>query len=1149
MKRDAMAGSLSELLLARVVDDRDAPAIVVPAASRWPGPRERAAGDFSWGDLVASALRLAERFEGAGRAPGDRLVQIGPHSADSVVIDLACLLSGIVHVLLHHDDGPAAHAEQIGWLEPKAVAVTGPVSLTVMPRRAAAGSFVGRTFDFRGQPLLSRGRPDGIADEVAKRVERCRPENCSTILLSSGTSGHPHGVAHSQRSLLANAVASSAVFLDDERDVRLSWLPMSHALPRTGDLYTAVVRGACLAIVEDRRKLLDACREAKPAAILGVPAMFERLEAAVRRGAIGDLASAVGGRVRVCVSGGAPLRERTIDAFQAAGVPIVQGYGLAEAGPVVTLASPRTARTGTVGLPLEGVELRTDADGQLLVRTPGRCLGVLLPSRDAGSGAGGRRAAEYVPHDPDSFLATGDLASIDPDGHARITGRCVDAIVLSGGEKVPPAEVERVIAEDPLVAQVCVVGGGLRRPLAIVVPEPAAVREAIRRMGLRVFSRRGAVRHPKLLAWIARRIEARQRRLPAAWRASAMLLASRPLDAAHGEATVSLKLKRPAIAEHFSFAIEAAASGHGCLGMTSIPHDREANAVAMERCIASMLFSPSSSGGFGAAAAAAAGPLRSRVARVVEESVAAREELRADGRIFEQEGAAAGRFSREAERRLGGIGLWGLTVSESHGGAGGGVVELVRAVSRLASVSPTAAGILSVHASIGAVSAVEAFGNALQREHWLPKLARGEPLSIFGATEPDAGCDLGRVAARLERLPDRPGRLVLSGQKMFITNATHGRLVKLLAKLDGKPAVVLVRLPETDTESFRLEPSRIHPLKHAHNATLVFDRFEVEEADLLAAPAGDGMAVVWHGLNRGRVTLAAQAAGTQRIMLSHALSYARERETWGRPIATRQLVQGRLARIAMGIVAAESLAVWAATAVDAGGGELEAITAKIVAGDCVRDSAIAALGIHAGRSFLVGHPLGDAIHDHLAVGIYEGESELLGLALFKGLAKRHPLAAAARVSDIRRAAAWLAWRASRWAARPPAFGSVLDGELRSHASAARRLLDRTAVEIDRAIRRHGRKLAEEQLLMAELSRRVRAAVAVMAVAHHVDRDPLGEHGPCGEARWRMLAAQAFCRSSLSRGMLSPAMVRGDAGRGAAEIALAAEARLGSAIVG
>jgi alkylation response protein AidB-like acyl-CoA dehydrogenase/DNA-binding transcriptional ArsR family regulator len=493
---------------------------------------------------------------------------------------------------------------------------------------------------------------------------------------------------------------------------------------------------------------------------------------------------------------------------------------------------------------------------------------------------------------------------------------------------------------------------------------------------------------------------------------------------------------------------------------------------------------------------------------------------------------------------LGGIGLWGLTVPESHGGAGAGLVELARVVARLASISPTAAGMLSVHASIGAVAAVEAFGNASQRDRWLPKLARGEPLSIFGATEPDAGCDLGRVSARLERSPDRPGRLLLSGTKMFITNAAHGRLVKLLAKLDGEAAIVLAQLPESDTRSFQLEPSQIHPLKHARNATLVFDHFEVDEADLLASPSGDGMAIVWQGLNRGRVTLAAQAAGTQRIMLSHALSRARERETWGRPIATRQLVQGRLARIATGAIAAESLAAWAATAVDSGGGELEAITAKIVAGECVRESAIAALGVHAGRSFLIGHPLGDAIHDHLAVGIYEGESELLGLALFKGLAKRHPLAAA-RGSDVRRAAEWLAWRASRWAARPPQFGSVLDGGLRRHSLVARRLLDRTAVAIDRVIRRHGRKLAEEQLLVGELSRRVRELVAVMAVAHHVDRNPLGEHavsgehGACGEPRWRLLAAEAFCRTAVSRAT----------GRRPSDADLAADARLGSAIVG
>jgi hypothetical protein len=311
----------------------------------------------------------------------------------------------------------------------------------------------------------------------------------------------------------------------------------------------------------------------------------------------------------------------------------------------------------------------------------------------------------------------------------------------------------------------------------------------------------------------------------------------------------------------------------------------------------------------------------------------------------------------------------------------------------------------------------------------------------------------------------------------------------------------------------------------------------VDERDLLAAPGGDAMTIVWHGLNRGRVTLAAQAAGTQRIMLAQALAHARSRETWGRPIAVRQLVKGRLARIAEGIVASESLAAWAGLAVDAGGGELEAIVAKIVAGECVRESMIAAVGVHAGRTFLVGNPLGDAIHDHLAVGIYEGESGLLGLALFKGLAKRHPLAASATRPQLRRAAAWLAWRVGRLVSASPEFDTLLDASLRGHARSARRLLDRTAVGIDRAIRRQGRSLADEQAVVGELSRRVRAAVAVLAVAHHVDCNPLGEHP--GEADWRPLAAEAFCRRAVAAA----------AGRLPTPADLGLEAELGAAIVG
>jgi hypothetical protein len=361
--------------------------------------------------------------------------------------------------------------------------------------------------------------------------------------------------------------------------------------------------------------------------------------------------------------------------------------------------------------------------------------------------------------------------------------------------------------------------------------------------------------------------------------------------------------------------------------------------------------------------------------------------------------------------------------------------------------------------------------------------------------------------------------------------------VKLLALHDGKPTVVLARLPDADTATFRLRHYALHPLRHTHNAALEFSGFEVDEADLLAAPgAGDGMPIVWHGLNRGRTTLAAQAAGTLRLLLAHAADHARRRTTWGQPIAARQLVQGRLGRIVAAIGACDAVAAWAAAAVDAGGGEWEAITAKVVASTCVREAAMDALGIHGGRAFLVGHPLGDSLHDHFAVGVYEGESDLLGLALFRGLAKGHPVAAIGRdAGRLRRAAGWLAWRAGAWA-RSAFRGdaaireAILDRGLRSHALAARRGLAKAAIAIDRAIRRHGRGLADRQLEIGVLSATVRDLASVLVVAHHADAS--GDDAA-------VTAAEVWCRLALARA----------AGRRPRPQDLAALAALGSAATG
>lgn len=442
--------------------------------------------------------------------------------------------------------------------------------------------------------------------------------------------------------------------------------------------------------------------------------------------------------------------------------------------------------------------------------------------------------------------------------------------------------------------------------------------------------------------------------------------------------------------------------------------------------------------------------------------------------------------------------------------------QLCRVVSHLGSISPTSAGMLSVHSTIGAVWALRDFGTQQQQQRHLPALARGTPLSVFAATEPDAGCDLGRVATTLTR---HEGRLLLTGEKMFITGATHGRLVKLLARdadHGNAPVIILVRLPAQDTDQVQLERCQLHPLKHAHNKLMRFDRYEVSAEDILTGPAKpgrapDAMQIVWHGLNRGRVTLAAQAVGTLSLMLGEAVAYARQRETWGQPIASRELIQGRVARIAAAAFTCEAVASWAAHSIDAGGsGELEAIVAKVTASGLVREAAADAYGIHGGRAFLRGHPLGDSLHDHFAVNTYEGESGLLELALFKGLVKRHPLAARRSSSPLSMLLPALRLRATRWGSAAE-DRSILDARFRGFAAVARQQMRKTARDIERAIRRHGRGLAEHQLLVGSLAARVREQLVILAVAHHADRVTAAAGDTAGLA-----AAETACRLALAR---------------------------------
>lgn len=490
--------------------------------------------------------------------------------------------------------------------------------------------------------------------------------------------------------------------------------------------------------------------------------------------------------------------------------------------------------------------------------------------------------------------------------------------------------------------------------------------------------------------------------------------------------------------------------------------------------------------------------------RVMDESVDFVQARRMDGTLLGENG----KLSDATFGRLGELGYWGLLVGKEYGGAGASFSIFAPFLARMAAADPTVAGMASVHQCIGAVDPLTAFGTEEQKQRFLPSLASGERLSAFALTEPGAGSDLTALRTAAVRDGDE---FVITGEKLFITNVRPGRTVALVCLVDDGPAVLIVDLPDEETDSFHLNKYDLHALRDAYNYGMVFDGFRVPATNLLDAGTGDGLTIAYHGLNKGRVALCANASGSMAIMAASMIPWVHKRETYGQPIATRELVQRRLGRLVGRIVAADALVAWTSRLLDDGyRGEMECIVAKIFGAEAEKDAAIEfMMKTHGGRSFLKGHVFGDYIHDFLAPSIYEGEGEMLGMALFKSLVKDHgrhfyePMGKAMQAAGISKpnpldprlmwavrseAVEYGKWFMRRRVRRlPSADLSALPKRLAGHAEFAADFLQKSSLEIDGSMRKHQLALADRQARIAELTQRVVDATVILCTALYAGR--------------------------------------------------------------
>jgi len=427
----------------------------------------------------------------------------------------------------------------------------------------------------------------GLVDEIAHQTT---PDELATIIYTSGTTGEPKGVMLTHANLVSNVIDSACRFAFDAGDTVLSVLPLSHVFERTA-MYMYLYHGMTVYFGESLDKIGENLREVKPTIFVGVPRIFEKIYARVKdkaaaRGklnlallnwsiAIGvtvaklqvehervpfvlaqkhKLASmlvfarwrkALGGRIRLLISGGAALPAELSSIYIGAGLPIVQGYGLTETSPVITGGVPTDNRLGTVGKAIPNVEMRIAADGEIEVRGPNVMRGYYNKPAET--------AAVFT---PDGWFRTGDIGTIDADGFLRITDRKKELFKTSGGKYIAPQPIEQLIKGSRFVNQVVLVGNERKFPAALIVPDWESIESYVQIKGIEGHSHAELCRHPRIIDLFERQIAALTTNLAQYERVKKVALLENELTIESGELTPTLKVKRRVVDEKYRSLID-----------------------------------------------------------------------------------------------------------------------------------------------------------------------------------------------------------------------------------------------------------------------------------------------------------------------------------------------------------------------------------------------------------------------------------------------------------------------------------------------------------------------------------------------------------------------------------------------------------------
>ena len=555
----------------------------------------------SWQQMAAQVACWQQALQNEHLQPGDRVAVMLANCREWVLFDQAALGLGLVVVPLYVNDSPENLAYVLEDSGARLLLIQGARQwrqfiqvaerLHNLQRVLTLDAIEAGEEEPRLRWIAEWLPPQGEYELIARESE---PDELATIVYTSGTSGRPKGVMLSHRNILSDASAGLKMIAVHTDDLFLSFLPLSHTLERTIGYYLPIMTGSCVAFARSIQQLNSDFKSVQPTIFVSVPRIFERVHARVEeqlrnksplarrlfrmavdsgwrrfersQGRAGwhpslllrplldrlvarKVRENLGGRVRFTVCGGAPLAPDIARLFISLDIPILQGYGLTESSPVISVNTLEDNIPASIGKALPGVEVRLGGKDELLARGPNVMLGY-WNNPDA--------TREAI--DQDGWLHTGDKASIDAQGHISLTGRLKDILVLANGEKIPPAEMEMAIIADPLFEQVMVIGE--QRPflsvLAVLNPEQLEMLVQERKMQT---VQDELLRDRNVESVVLQRISRRTAIFPGYAQIRRVHLTLNPWTVEEGLITPTLKLRRNHILEYHAAEVERIYAG------------------------------------------------------------------------------------------------------------------------------------------------------------------------------------------------------------------------------------------------------------------------------------------------------------------------------------------------------------------------------------------------------------------------------------------------------------------------------------------------------------------------------------------------------------------------------------------------------------